>query len=202
MIIVLLLVIIFILRKTNLLPSFKDIFVAKPVVIDNTPILIKDIKQLGQLISITVYDEVVMDSTKYEKPNVVSQLLQYAVPGNTFLNVDKVVLIAKGKVIAGTDLQKITDKDIIIDKDSVALKLPAAEILDVIVNPSDVTTFSETGTWSPDEIAQVKSRIKTKLVQRSMAQDVINKANVQGLTVMENFLRTLGFRKVAVKINN
>lgn len=198
--VLLLIVVIFALRKLDVIPSFHDIFAPKDVVIDNTPILIKDIKQISQLFTITVYDEVVMDSTKYAQQNVLSKILQYAVPGTAPSGFATVVLVAKGRVIAGTDLQKITEKDVFIERDSVSLQLPQAQILDVIVNPSDVSTFSETGDWQPDEITQVKSRIKNKLVQRALAQDVLNKANTQGVAIMENFLRTVGYKKVTVKL--
>ncbi|MBV4356902.1 DUF4230 domain-containing protein [Pinibacter aurantiacus] len=200
--VLLVIVLVFVLRKLDVIPSFQDVFAPKPVVIDNTPILIKDIKQISQLFTITVYDEVVMDSTKYAQQNVISKILQYAVPGTVPTGFATVVLVAKGKVIAGTDLQKITDKDVFVEKDSVSLQLPQAQILDVIVNPSDVSTFSETGDWLPDEITQVKSRIKNKLVQRALAQDVINKANTQGIAIMENFLRTVGYKKVVVRVAN
>jgi len=200
--ILLLIVIVFVLRKLDVIPSFHDVFAPKPVVIDNTPILIKDIKQISQLFTITVYDEVVMDSTKYAQQNVLSKILQYTVPGTAPTGFAKVVLVAKGKVIAGTDLQKITETDVFVEKDSVSLQLPQAQILDVIVNPSDVSTFSETGDWLPDEITQVKSRIKNKLVQRALEQEVLKKANTQGVAIMENFLRTLGYKKVVVRVGN
>jgi hypothetical protein len=198
--VLLLVVVIFALRKLDVIPSFHDIFSPRAIVIDNTPILIKDIKQISQLFTITVYDEVVMDSTKYAQQNVISKILQYTVPGTVPSGFATVVLVAKGKVIAGTDLQKITEKDVFVEKDSVSLQLPQAQILDVIVNPSDVSTFSETGDWLPDEITQVKSRIKNKLVQRALAQDVLNKANTQGVAIMENFLRTIGYKTVTVRL--
>ncbi len=197
-IVLLLTALFFIMKKANLLPSVNDIFAPKPVVIDNTPLLIKDIKQISQLFTITIYDEVVMDSVKYSSPTVAQQLLKYTMPGSLPVNLSKVVLIAKGKIIAGIDLQKISDNDIFFKDDSISLKLPEAQILDIIVNPSDVTTFSETGNWKPEEIIQIKGRIKLKLEQRAIAQGVINKANTQGKAVMENFLRTLGFKKVEI----
>jgi hypothetical protein len=200
--ILLVIVLVFVLRKLDVIPSFHDVFAPKAVVIDNTPILINDIRQISQLFTITVYDEVVMDSTKFAQQNVISKMLQATIPGAAPVGFAQVVLVAKGKVIAGTDLQKITEKDVFIEKDSVSLQLPQAQILDVIVNPSDVSTFSETGDWSPNEITQVKSRIKNKLVQRALAQDVLNKANAQGVAIMENFLRTVGYKKVVVRVGS
>ena len=51
------------------------------------------------------------------------------------------VLIVKGKVIAGIDLKTLTEKDLYVKDDSVSITLPAAKILEVITNPSDIETF-------------------------------------------------------------
>jgi hypothetical protein len=60
--------IVYLLQQANIIPSFKNIFKPKAVLIDNTPILITEIKSMAQLMTITVYDEVVLDSVKYAQP--------------------------------------------------------------------------------------------------------------------------------------
>ncbi len=52
------------LLKNTWLPSVMNIFKPKPVVIEDTPILIKQINELAQLCTITVFDEVVADSVE------------------------------------------------------------------------------------------------------------------------------------------
>ena len=59
--------IIFLFQKINWLPSFKNFFASQPVVIEETPIIIKEINTLSQLISITYSDEIVMSETKKGK---------------------------------------------------------------------------------------------------------------------------------------
>jgi hypothetical protein len=192
--------ILYLLKQANMLPSFKHLFTEKPVLIDETPILIKDIKQLSELVTIASFDEMVIDSVKYSEPGTLQKLLQYSMPlpapGYT---TSQLVLIAKGKVMAGTNLKNLQPGNVIVADDSVALMLPPAEILDVIMNPSDITTFSETGHWTPDEITQVKTRAKNKLEQRALQQQILTKANQRAVVVMENFLRSVGFQKVLVR---
>ena len=56
------LLIIFLFQKINRIPSFKDIFSSKPVLIEKTPIIITEINALAQLITVTFTDEMVMDT--------------------------------------------------------------------------------------------------------------------------------------------
>jgi len=188
-IIAVLLVIIFLFQKLNWLPSFGNFFKSKPLTIDNTPILIKEINNLAQLITITSFDEVVMDSSKKSK----------RLPGTFFPAPDaKIVLIARGKVMAGVDLKNLKDQDITIDKDSITIKLPPAQVLNSILNPSDFETFSESGNWNTEEVTQIKIRMREKIIQRANAQNLLPKAEERCKMIMENFLRNLDFKKIEI----
>ena len=191
--------IVYLLQQANIIPSFKNIFKPKAVLIDNTPILITEIKSMAQLMTITVYDEVVLDSVKYAQPGLIGKILSYASPLPVHGNYSELVLIAKGKVIAGTNLQELTEKDFTVVEDSVSVTVPSATILDIITNPSDIETFSETGTWTPNEITIVKLQAKKKLVYRALEQNILQKANQQSLLVIDKFLRAAGFEKVTVR---
>ena len=194
---------VYLLQQVNIIPSFKDIFKPKAVVIDKTPILITEIKSMAQLMTITVYDEVVIDSLKYSHPGLLGKILSYSsplpVPAGSY---SELVLIAKGKVIAGTNLQELTDRDFTVSEDSVSVTIPSATILDIITNPSDIETFSETGIWTPNEITIVKLQAKKKLVYRALQQNILQKANEQALLVIDKFLRAAGFVKVTVRTRN
>ncbi len=84
-------------------------------------------------------------------------------------------------------------------EDSVAVLLPHAEILDAIINPSGIETFSEMGTWSDKEITAVKIKARTKMINRALQQDILTKADDRSKILMENFLRGVGFKKVTVR---
>jgi len=194
--------IVYLLQQVNIIPSFKNIFKPKAVLIDNTPILITEIKSMAQLMTITVYDEVVIDSLKYAQPGLIDKILSYSSPLPVPRNYSELVLIAKGKVIAGTNLQELTERDFTVVEDSVSVTVPSATILDIITNPSDIETFSETGNWTPNEITIVKLQAKKKLVYRALQQNILHKANQQALLVIDKFLRAAGFVKVTVRTRN
>ena len=188
------------LLKDKWLPSFANIFTPKPVVVENTPILIKQINELAQMCTITVFDEVVADSVEIRRKTPVETLLpDFSAFSNFPVTGRRLVIIAKGKIVAGTDLKKLQPQAISVHGDSVAIVLPQAEILDAIINPSGVETFSETGIWNDTEITAVKIKARNKMIGRALKQQIIEKANERSIMLIENFLRGTGFKKVLVK---
>jgi hypothetical protein len=189
---------VIILQRMDVLSSAGNFFKPKPVLIDDTPLLVREIRELTELITITSFDEVVVDSTK-PSTDIINSIT--GLPINPFVPpVDKIVIVAKGSVQAGTDLRRLMESDILVEEDSVAVILPQAEILEVIVNPSGFTTFSESGVWSPDAVNLVKAKAKRAMEVRAFQKNVLSLANQRSKMLMENFLRAVGFRKVSVLI--
>lgn len=190
------LIIIFLFQKINWLPSFKNIFKSQPVVIEKTPILVKEIHSLATLVSITYSDEIVMDTAKVG--NGLPSLLPTTM--GTFLtpSIDRLVIIGRGKAIAGTDLKKINENDIYVSEDSIHLLLPHASILAIIINPSDFEIFSEEGEWSETAVINLKRKIGERLQQNALAQKILNRADDRSKTVMETFLKNTGFTKIKI----
>ncbi|MFT3751087.1 MAG: DUF4230 domain-containing protein [Agriterribacter sp.] len=195
-------IILALLFKDKWLPSIANIFKPKPVIIEDTPILIKQINELAQLCAITVFDEVVADSAEIRKKSTIETFLpDLSAFGGLPITGRRIVIIARGKIIAGTDLKKLQPQSVFIQKDSVSLILPKAEILDVIMNPADIETFSEVGEWNDKEITAVKIKARNKMIDRAIKQQVLEKADERNIMLMENFLKGAGFKKIVVKIN-
>jgi hypothetical protein len=191
---------VLLLLNMKWLPSFKNIFKPQPVTIDNTPILIKEINELAQLCTITAFDEVVADSVVIKMKSPVEALLpDLSAFGNLPVTGKRIVIIGKGKLIAGVDLKKLNEQSIFVQGDSVSLLLPRAEILDAIMNPSDFETFSETGEWSSEAVTAVKIKARKKMIEKALQQGILNKADARSTALLENFLRGFGFKKVTVK---
>jgi hypothetical protein len=190
---------IYIMQRIDLIPSFADIFKSQPVQIENSVILVKEINNLAQLITISAYNEIAIDSTKsgwklFNNPLIPNllNLPNIKEPDN------RLVLIGKGKILAGVNLAKLTATDVFVKDDSVSVTLPKAEILQVILNPSGFEVFEESGTWTDDEVKAVKIKLRDKLVANAMQQNILLKADTRAITIMENFLRAAGFKKVRV----
>jgi hypothetical protein len=147
--------------------------------------------ELTQLITVTSFDEVVVDSVK-ESTDILHALTGIS------LKPDKIVIVARGSVQAGTNLKYLTENDIEVEEDSITVDLPQAEILEVIINPSGFSTFSETGVWSPATVNLVKSKARRVMEYRAVQKNILQMAENRSKLLMENFLRSVGFKKVTV----
>ncbi len=183
----------FILEKLDILPGIDDVFRKKQVKIDETPILVKEIRGLAELATITSFDEVVVDSVYADPAGILLKSITGIGDGY-----DKLVLVVSGKVVAGTDLSTLTDSSFYVLKDSVRLLLPGAEILQVSVNPSDVSIFREEGKWTTDAFEKVKIKAREKMRDRAMQQGIIGRADKRSIAIMERFLSQAGFKKVKI----
>jgi hypothetical protein len=191
--ITILLLLWFLLGKAGIIPDIREVFRSKPVKIDDTPLLVNGIRELAQLVTMTAHDEVVADSTVIDPTSVAIRTITGLGPDPAHL-----VLVAKGRVTAGTDLSGLGPSDIYREKDSVSLGLPAARILEITVNPGDVETFIESGKWSTDAFEAVKIKAREKMRVRAMEQGILSKADDRAVMIMENFLRQSGFSRVHV----
>lgn len=190
--------VVWLLQKGEVIPSFRNLFKPEPVTIDKTPVLIKEIKSIGQLVSFTSSDEVVV-SSKQATPgsrlvNTFNKLLPLQLPSLE----KELVLIGRGKVLAGTDLTKLTDTSISVKNDTVTVYLPKAQILDAIVNPSDFETFKEKGQWSSDEVTRLKIEARQKMIDRALRQDILEKAGTKSKAIVHDFLSSMGYRAVYI----
>ncbi len=190
---------IWLLQKINVLPTLREIFSPKPVVIDETPVLIKEIRSIGQLITATLYDEVVVDSIEITKGSRFVRSFNAIVPFRILPSADKqIVLVARGKVLAGTDLNLLADSSMKISGDTVWLQLPRTKILDAIINPSGYEIFVENGNWSPQAVTAVKLKAREKMIDHAFEQNIIDKASMKTKAVMEDFLHAAGFKIIVL----
>jgi hypothetical protein len=114
------------------------------------------------------------------------------------LEADRLVLIVKGKVQAGINLKKLDSSAIFAKDDSVRIRLPKAEILNVITNPSDFETFIEKGVWSDEAVKTFKLTARGRLAAKALSLQLLPKADARARMVIEQLLRSMGFKKVLI----
>ena len=110
----------------------------------------------------------------------------------------EIVLITRGKVRAGYDLSKITEQHLKISNDTVSVLLPAPEVFDAIINPSDNDIFIEEGKWSHEEITAMQVNCREKLLNNAIERDILKKADKQGEEKIKNLFKSFGFKEVIV----
>lgn len=197
--VLLLLILIFLAwRYASPFSSFKNLFKPKPVVVDDALLVVTEIKNIAQLMTVEAYNEVVIDSTRY--PFGVPPSVFNAIPGNPLglLGSSQLVLIVRGKVIAGVDLKAFGQNNIRLKNDSLFVQLPSATVLDIITNPSDVETFMERGTWNEAAATTLKIKARNKLVQQALTQGILQQADGKARNIVYGFLKNLGYKTVTV----
>jgi hypothetical protein len=172
-------------------PNIFGIFRPKPAIIADTPILINEVKAISQLFSVCYYDEIVIDSVVTEKSTILGLETQ---------STRKLVYIVTGRVYAGFDLSKIDNKSLTVKDSIIYLKLGKPSILDVVINPSDFTTFVEIGKWSFEESTAIKVKAKDKITQRAIVKGIIENCKNNGIKSLTSFYSSLGFKDVIITI--
>jgi hypothetical protein len=148
-------------------------------------LIIKEIKAIGELNTATLYKEVVVDSTA-------NGILPFSAKR-------EVVLIVKGTVTAGINLNLIVDSTVYVKDDSVNILLPHAIITNIKMNPSDIETFYESGNWSNSEIMNLKLSARSILLQEANKSRLVEKANFKARAVVKQFLEAAGFTKIVLR---
>jgi hypothetical protein len=183
-------------RLTNL-PSLSNIFKQQEVVIDKTAVLVTNIKALAQLVTITAYNEIVVDSTSNGNGAVNGLAALYPALAPALQSGEKkIVLIGKTTTHVGLDLQKINVADVRLVKDSLHITLPPAEVLDVILNPSDLEIFDEKGSWSTAAIANLKNKIAYIAVQNAKSLGLLAQSEAKAKDVLASFFKAAGYSKI------
>jgi hypothetical protein len=188
----------FLARHTTLFDGLKNIFKPAPVLVDETPLLVAQIKNIAQLMTVEAYNEVVVDSIRY--PFGIPPRVFKAIPGNplAFFGASQLVLIVRGKVVAGVDLQKLDTSNIRLKGDSLLIQLPRAAVLDVITNPSDVETFIEQGDWDQPAATALTLQARDRMVQQAVAQGALQQADARARHLVHELFKNAGYKNVFV----
>lgn len=180
---------LWLLQRASLLP-FRKLFEAKPITVAESPLLVKNIRAIAQLLTIEYYDEVVVDSTR--GPSIMS------VPPYIFPMWQTLVLVVRGRLLAGLDLLRLDSSHISGSRDSVAIRLPRAQVLEVEMNPSDVETFAERGVWNQQAVAALTGKAKRQMLRNAASQGVLQRADAKAKDLVEQLMQNAGFKKVTI----
>jgi hypothetical protein len=160
--------------------------------IDDTPVIVTKIRSLGELTTACYYDEIVLTDTK---PNSFSSSTLGSIARDNFGRDvdDHLVIIAKGTVRAGIDLAEMTDERLRFSGDTVFVRLPAPQYLDVIVNPSDFEVFAESGKWSHEEVTGLQDSARRRLLMGADHYALKSKAYEGAMEAVTDLLLASGY---------
>ncbi|MGQ9550156.1 MAG: DUF4230 domain-containing protein [Roseiflexus sp.] len=121
---------------------------------------------------------------------------------------ERLLLIASGDVVAGVDLSKLTERDIIVSSDgtSITLTLPASEILSARLNNERTRVYDRqtrlltqlTGGQDPNLETQARQEAERQILAAACENGIMQRAADEAKRSMEQFLRLLEFENVTV----
>ncbi|MBQ1200394.1 MAG: DUF4230 domain-containing protein [Alistipes sp.] len=172
--------------------SLGNLFGGGGVKIENTANVVEKVKKISQFTTACYYEEYVLRSLKCvaEEKGIFTKTID-----TVYYDI---VLTVRGTVRAGYDLSKMEQSDITISGDTINVRLPQPEVLDVISNPSDYKIFEEQGEWSHEEIVAIQSEGKIKTLNNALKNNILGKANEQGEQRVANLFTAMGFKQVNV----
>ncbi|MFN5208748.1 MAG: DUF4230 domain-containing protein [Bacteroidota bacterium] len=170
----------------------------KPHILE-TPTIVNEIKSIAELYSVCYYDQLVIDSVRKEVKGT-DALINFF--GGSSTTNSKLVLLATAKVFAGYDLSKLDSTDINAKDSVITIHLPAPKIIDIVMNPSDVSTFIEEGKWTMNEVNSVKNKAVERFRGRAIKKGIIADAEKKGRESISLFFKSLGFKEVIIQIKN
>ncbi len=189
-------VVIWAVAKVQSLPSFQNLFRPKPVTIANTPVAIKQIQALAQLVTVSMYEEIVVDSNANNDTKLSVPLL----PDITLLSNEKtLVIVGKTTTHVGIDMQQLSNESISGTTDSIHIVLPPAQVLDAIINPSDVTIFIERGDWNNEAVVRLKNKIQYIAIADAQSRGLLLQSELKAKEILTQFFTAAGYRKVVVE---
>ncbi|MDO8601596.1 MAG: DUF4230 domain-containing protein [bacterium] len=121
-----------------------------------------------------------------------------------FLFGDRILLIAHGTIIAGFNLENLTDNAVVIAGQDIEITLPAPEILLAMLDNSQTRVFDrKLGLLTKgDDALESKTRALATEIIRKAACDggVLDEAAKNGRDQLTALLKTLGFAEVTITI--
>mgnify|MGYP001268967078 CR=1 FL=1 len=170
----------------------RSLFVpATPVILPNPATVVKQINDLSRL-----------ETASYEMEKVVTADSEQ----DGFLGMllgESMIFIAYGKVYAGVDFARMQAADlVVVDPDTVMVHLPPAEIftdIPVLDNERSFVADRDTGLLTRADPAletQVRQAAEQAIREAAQSSDILDRANVNAQTYMNNFLAGLGFTEI------
>ncbi len=121
-----------------------------------------------------------------------------------FLFGDKLLLIAQGKVTAGFDLSRISERDIEAKGDKVRISLPSPIILSATLDSAETKVYDrKTGLFNRGEMnleSQAREAAENSIRQAACKGNILAEANRQGKIFITRMFQLAGFKEVEVVV--
>ena len=113
---------------------------------------------------------------------------------------DKLIFVAHGVVIAGVDLNKLTDADLVVQNGILRVSLPDPEVFSATLDNEKSYVFDrQTGILSkssPDLETQVRRVAEQEINKAAVDDGILDQARVNAENYLLRLLNQLGYKEV------
>ena len=148
---------------------------------DATHTMLSRVQQLGEWEFLSIYDEVLIDTTR---PHLLSQD-------------DELARIYHGTLRLGIDLNECNRNWATIKGDTLRLNLPQH-----FIDEARTHSFYERGQWDGKAREDLYQRAHHAMVQRSLTPENLKKAEENAIQQIKALFRTLGYTKTEITITH
>lgn len=166
--------------------------------IEDTPVVLTKINEIGELATACYYDEDIYQTSKLTEITGPVGFLASAVGKNP--SKEDLVIIARGTVKAGFDLKDVSLEDVAVRNDSLFVVLPHPKILSVTVNPSDYEIIGGNSSWSQRDVSGLVSYARSSILRNALDNGIYSRAATAGKGKVRELLEACGFRNVSVSV--
>jgi hypothetical protein len=121
----------------------------------------------------------------------------------SFLAGDRLLLVVHGEAIAGVDLSKLQPSDVVVNRQSISIHLPPAEIFTVRLDNAKTRVYSrDTGLFSspdPNLEGEVRQEAERQLQAAALQDGILNTADKNARQTLTTMLMGLGFGNVDIR---
>ena len=119
----------------------------------------------------------------------------------------KILMSCKASLVAGIDLSKISENDISIEGDNIALTIPHAKLIYIDIKPEDVKTVYEDislfrTNFSSQEKDALASQAETQIKESADSLGIFITAEANATIFINNFLKKEGYQNISIKISS
>ena len=119
----------------------------------------------------------------------------------------KILMSCKASLVAGIDLSKISEKDISIDGDNIALTIPHAKLIYINIKPEDVKTVYEDVSmfrtnFSSEEKDALASQAEIQIKESADSLGIFVTAETNATIFINNFLKKEGFQNININMSS
>jgi len=151
--------------------------------IDNTPICVERMRQIGEWEFLCINDEEVVDTTR-----------------KRLFKDDELTRIYTGKLRLGIDMKEMKDDAIKRQGDSLVITLPEVKLLDEkFIDEAATKSFYESGSWDGADYELLYKKAQRQMKEHCLTEENLNIARENGKSQFLKMLSVLKIEKVILK---